>query len=231
MNIIKNSARFAVMLFAIGVLVSLGSAQEQDTTCFPKCRAGYICHQGVCVSKCNPPCPQGEICTPQGECIPVVPTTPKETKIEVIEESQAETPQIECVSMFIARPDFSTISDRSEFKSDELISASVMVGDAIADQYPQSKTIDAAEIKYVRKCKAAQLLVARVEKYYREPSFAGQYIGVITISLSFYAHTTDLEAATKEQYSAKGKRHWGHSEPLMNALKAVCEKIRNSSRN
>jgi hypothetical protein len=26
-------------------------------TCYPPCRPGYICHNGQCVSMCNPPCP------------------------------------------------------------------------------------------------------------------------------------------------------------------------------
>ncbi len=37
--------------------------------CFPKCRAGYMCQQGQCVSLCNPPCASNETCTENGACI------------------------------------------------------------------------------------------------------------------------------------------------------------------
>ena len=33
------------------------SASEGE--CFPECRTGYLCHQGECISACNPPC-EGE---------------------------------------------------------------------------------------------------------------------------------------------------------------------------
>lgn len=41
-----------------------------DSGCFPQCRSGYVCHQGRCVSSCNPPCPQGQVCTAELECVP-----------------------------------------------------------------------------------------------------------------------------------------------------------------
>lgn len=37
--------------------------------CFPTCRTGYFCHQGQCVSACNPPCGRGEVCTSTGQCV------------------------------------------------------------------------------------------------------------------------------------------------------------------
>ena len=37
--------------------------------CFPGCRAGYFCHQGQCLSACNPPCPSGNQCAEGGQCI------------------------------------------------------------------------------------------------------------------------------------------------------------------
>jgi hypothetical protein len=36
--------------------------------CLPACRSGYLCHQGQCISACNPPCSAGEICTGSGVC-------------------------------------------------------------------------------------------------------------------------------------------------------------------
>ena len=39
-------------------------------TCFPACRAGFVCNQGRCVSVCNPPCPAGESCVDGNYCAP-----------------------------------------------------------------------------------------------------------------------------------------------------------------
>src|SRR5687768_15033305 len=36
--------------------------------CFPACRAGYFCHQGSCVSMCNPPCPSNQVCIDGTRC-------------------------------------------------------------------------------------------------------------------------------------------------------------------
>lgn len=36
--------------------------------CFPECRKGYLCHQGQCVSRCNPRCADGETCLDDGIC-------------------------------------------------------------------------------------------------------------------------------------------------------------------
>ncbi len=36
--------------------------------CFPPCRSGYLCHNGDCISKCNPPCPEDMVCCDDGEC-------------------------------------------------------------------------------------------------------------------------------------------------------------------
>lgn len=45
------------------------------TECFPSCRTGYLCHQGQCVSRCNPPCGEGLVCLDSGECA-LGPTSP-----------------------------------------------------------------------------------------------------------------------------------------------------------
>ena len=37
--------------------------------CIPACRAGFVCFHGECKSACNPPCPAGEQCTPNGQCL------------------------------------------------------------------------------------------------------------------------------------------------------------------
>ena len=37
--------------------------------CVPDCRDGYICHEGQCISACNPPCGAGLTCTGDGQCV------------------------------------------------------------------------------------------------------------------------------------------------------------------
>lgn len=37
--------------------------------CAPKCRSGYFCHRGECKSACNPPCPPGQQCSANGQCL------------------------------------------------------------------------------------------------------------------------------------------------------------------
>jgi hypothetical protein len=41
-----------------------------EPACFPACRSGFTCHEGQCVSLCNPPCAGGERCLASGECEP-----------------------------------------------------------------------------------------------------------------------------------------------------------------
>jgi hypothetical protein len=52
------------------------TAAAGDDACFPACRSGYLCHQGRCVSACNPPCGAGETCTAAGECVSAAPVPP-----------------------------------------------------------------------------------------------------------------------------------------------------------
>lgn len=64
------SSTGAALPLALAVAFAAGAAAAQDGGCFPKCRSGYVCHEGACVSLCNPPCPEDERCTPEGECAP-----------------------------------------------------------------------------------------------------------------------------------------------------------------
>jgi hypothetical protein len=41
--------------------------------CFPACREGFTCHQGQCVSLCNPACPAGLECVAGRRCEPPLP--------------------------------------------------------------------------------------------------------------------------------------------------------------
>jgi hypothetical protein len=39
-----------------------------NRACFPACRPGYICHEGQCVSMCNPPCAEDHVCVDGVRC-------------------------------------------------------------------------------------------------------------------------------------------------------------------
>jgi len=41
--------------------------------CFPTCRDGFTCHQGQCISLCNPACPAGLECVEGRRCEPPLP--------------------------------------------------------------------------------------------------------------------------------------------------------------
>lgn len=54
--------RSAVVVAGLATLFVPSLARAEDTSCFPACRRGYLCHAGACVSECNPPCGDGETC-------------------------------------------------------------------------------------------------------------------------------------------------------------------------
>jgi hypothetical protein len=41
---------------------------QKSEVCFPSCRDGYMCYNGECISKCNPPCPANMKCGKDGDC-------------------------------------------------------------------------------------------------------------------------------------------------------------------
>lgn len=47
-----------------------GAASPAPAACVPACRAGYLCHEGRCISMCNPPCPEGSACVDGLRCEP-----------------------------------------------------------------------------------------------------------------------------------------------------------------
>jgi hypothetical protein len=69
---------------ALGLVVAVALASARparaqaaaEAACFPACRSGFLCHEGRCISACNPPCGAGETCTGAAQCVPTVPATP-----------------------------------------------------------------------------------------------------------------------------------------------------------
>lgn len=43
-------------------------AASTPVACVPRCRSGYTCIDGACVSACNPPCAAGDTCDASGQC-------------------------------------------------------------------------------------------------------------------------------------------------------------------
>ena len=75
--------------------MGVGNAQPKESGCFPRCRSGYLCHQGACVSACNPPCPSSDVCGLDGQCFrPVtgvaVPAYPHESTPESAKEGTVQ---------------------------------------------------------------------------------------------------------------------------------------------
>jgi hypothetical protein len=61
-------------------------------SCVPKCRSGYLCVEGQCISACNPPCSAEQTCTPDGQCLATPPlfTAAPEAKQERPRDKNAE---------------------------------------------------------------------------------------------------------------------------------------------
>lgn len=59
---------FAECALAQPTSSGVAESDEPAEACFPSCRAGYLCHQGQCISACNPPCGAGEVCEDGGVC-------------------------------------------------------------------------------------------------------------------------------------------------------------------
>lgn len=69
------------------VAQAASSEASVQTECVPQCRSGFMCHGGLCVSKCNPPCAEGQMCTAEGECVAAVPP-PTQSRTAVVPAPQ-----------------------------------------------------------------------------------------------------------------------------------------------
>ncbi|MBN2344497.1 MAG: hypothetical protein JXX29_01635 [Deltaproteobacteria bacterium] len=53
----------------VATTVAPDEEKQPLSECMPACRAGFLCHRGMCVSACNPPCSSGFVCTAAAQCV------------------------------------------------------------------------------------------------------------------------------------------------------------------
>jgi hypothetical protein len=66
---IKIRVKKMSKLFGFILLLSAISFSQDTLRCNPICRTGFVCINGICVSKCNPPCTCEMDCDSAGNCI------------------------------------------------------------------------------------------------------------------------------------------------------------------
>lgn len=89
--------------FVVSVLLLALPRSSRADDCLPACRSGYVCVDAVCVSACNPPCPDTERCTDAGECVPRQAPPPVVTQVAAppppaVAAPVAPTPQVALVA-------------------------------------------------------------------------------------------------------------------------------------
>jgi hypothetical protein len=62
-------------------------------TCDPLCRPGFLCREGQCISACNPPCPGGQRCSPNAQC--VIDAPPAEAQAPAYQQPLYASPEPE----------------------------------------------------------------------------------------------------------------------------------------
>jgi hypothetical protein len=221
---VKIFGLYAIIAFII--LSPLSLLAQDALECYPPCRSGFVCYKGKCISKCNPPCPDGQKCTDSGECTSFSQSESNADKQNKPVEANKQTKDIECVKVFIVRPQMGPSNVPGSFEESELISASNMIANAIVKKIAPSSAIIAFEdMGAVQNCNS-KMIIAKVKSYYKEPARLGQFQGNVTISISRYDSLQQKSPTKKQEFTAKGDRSWGDSVPLQNAIQEVCEEIK-----
>lgn len=85
------AATYGQIIEEIDMSVIEGAAslpvKPDSNQCVPPCRKGFFCNGGQCISKCNPPCPDGMDCWDDAECHSRI-TTIKKALNEINEVSK-----------------------------------------------------------------------------------------------------------------------------------------------
>jgi len=93
-----------------GAAASVAPAPSAE--CFPNCRSGFTCHEGQCLSLCNPACGADERCTAVGECAkeavvaapPPVVVAPAPAPAPVLAQEQPESRTLPTIEPSVLRP-------------------------------------------------------------------------------------------------------------------------------
>jgi hypothetical protein len=203
--------------FGIGSIVmalAFIASAENPYECYPACRSGFECHNGNCVSKCNPPCPNGQNCTDSGDCVPL--TRP---------ETAAGKQPIHCAAVYVVRPHMDSTNVPGNFQESEFLNASNLIAVEVTKKVDsRSRVISSEDIDAIQSCNV-EMIVMKVVIYYKKPAPMGQFVGVLTISISNYDSPRQKTPVSTQEFTAEGDRHWGDSVPLENAIDAMCKKI------
>lgn len=118
----KKSLRYATAIVSlVCVWAAFPIAEASAQACVPECRDGYTCHQGECVSACNPGCGDGELCTAEGECVaaaaPTQLVTYQASRFAHLEDSPK--PQVKVPATFVALGGFLLIAGGVTFATSE----------------------------------------------------------------------------------------------------------------
>jgi hypothetical protein len=221
---VKSLGAYAILAFIIFSPLSLFA---QDTlACYPPCRSGFVCHKGKCVSRCNPPCPEGQKCTDSGDCVAL--TKRDSTPEEQPQPAQVDKPkkEIHCAAVYVVRPHMDATNVPGNLEESELLNASNLIAVEITKKTDaRSRIITSEDIDAIQSCNV-KMIVAKVITYYKRPSTMGQFVGVLTISISNYDSPQQKKPSSTQEFTAEGNRHWGDSVPLENTIEAMCKKIR-----
>jgi len=202
-----------ILVLMVGVL----NAEE----CFPRCRGGYICHDGECVSLCNPPCSQGERCTGDGECVPV------DSPVSVLNSENEIVLPVErgmCRGVYVIRPVMETRIP-GDFSGDDLLNLGSQLADAVASVMGDNvAVIFPSDRGVVDSCKARHVGI-RIVSYHKSPGGMGRYSGRLVLLVALYGVGSRVPMSEVE-VAVEGYMKWGDFRPLQKAVEKMCKRIR-----
>lgn len=221
---------FAVVSLAFAAGPNFDSLDTGD--CMPPCRPGYFCRDGVCLSRCNPPCPAGADCTNEGRCVKL--GAPADTVlVPASSEPQPKpAPQprplpvkraISCPRALVVRPVLTADRLGGSFTDDELTNAATLLAQPVAVALDAEAITDLDGYGGYAEC-SCRVAFIEVTSYHRQPARMNQNEGVLSVKL-VVKRTPSSAASDVLTFTGTGKPHWGESVPLENACKEVAEQI------
>lgn len=203
--------RLFCLLACAGALAAAGPDFDSLDTgdCLPPCRPDFVCLNGRCVSRCNPPCPSGQECTPEGVCVL---------------EPQNRQPVDDCPAAMVVLPDLRQVLDTTAFSGEDLRNASHRLGKAVADAFGTTQLVPPEDLPRYEHCDTKTIVVT-VSSYHTEPATLGQREGVLVFEVAPQPTPTTPTTGV-HAFTAHGRRHWGDSVPLAHAVEEAVKLIR-----